>query len=729
MARVHGRTAVHEGENTPTTRLRHVRGVTGQVAVLALMVAGVLWPALAHRNMLPGGYSMSDIMISHWPSALLLKRTVAQSRRLPLWNPFYGGGRPVAADPLAALFYPPTHLVHGLEIRDHILALQAGHVLLAGAGTLVLARVALKLSPWGALVAALGFAATPRLVAHLGAGHLTMIQTVAWLPWVATACWSTVHNPARWSVPLGGSVALMVLAGHPQLAYYGALMVLGLSAWLLATRGRPTRVPAVIGLGCAAVLAAALASVHLLPLVEFMAHSTRQHAVRSSDALALSDFLRALVGIRMQSPVIHEALFDPGLAVLCLAVLGVGLVAGLALGVSSPVYRIAALVLPGFDKFRGLGRIWFVGLLGVALLAGLGVDPLLDHARRIVKSGVVIVGAACVLLVGLNLLWADRGLARIEPVAHLVSDLDRAVARAARGGAGAPDDPVERRRRRSPSARLPDVDAPGDERARRADLPSTADAGRSYGVERNLSQLSAVQLDVQLADGWDPLLIEPYVTFMQRAGGYTFTGYQLSVPPYEVYDPGYPTSQQAQPNAALLGLVNVRVVLSRTRLADPRLVEVDNVDGTIVYRNLAQAGHTYLVGAEPSGSPPALDQARRLAATFTVRERTAERLTVDVTSSTGGYVVFGAPAFPGWEAWVDTRPTPLTTIEGVLLAVRVGPGAHRITYAYAPRTVYTGAVLALPGLVAGLGWMARSLIMPPRFGSRSPARRSVPVRA
>ena len=100
---MHGRTAVHECENTPTSNPRHGRAAAGQVAALALMVAGLLWPAVAQRNMLPGGFSMSDIMISHWPSALLLKRTFAQSLRLPLWNPFYGGGRPVAADPLAAL--------------------------------------------------------------------------------------------------------------------------------------------------------------------------------------------------------------------------------------------------------------------------------------------------------------------------------------------------------------------------------------------------------------------------------------------------------------------------------------------------------------------------------------------------------------------------------------------------------------------------------------------------
>src|SRR5204862_7500005 len=106
-------------------------------------------------------------------------------------------------------------------------------LLLAGLGMVVLARAGLGLSPTAALVAAVAYMATPRLVGHLGAGHLTMIQTAAWLPWVAAACWATVRDPARWTVALAVSLALMALAGHPQLAFYGGLMAIALALWLL----------------------------------------------------------------------------------------------------------------------------------------------------------------------------------------------------------------------------------------------------------------------------------------------------------------------------------------------------------------------------------------------------------------------------------------------------------------------------------------------------------------
>lgn len=229
--------------------------------------------------------------------------------------------------------------------------------------------------------------------------------------------------------------------------------------------------------------------------------------------------------------------------------------------------------------------------------------------------------------------------------------------------------------------------------------------GRVYGVERNMRQVVATELGVKLADGWDPLLIEPYVTFMQRAGGYTFKGYQLSVPPFEVYDPGYTTSAEAQPNAALLGLVNVEVVLSRTSLTDPNLVQLTQLDDVTIYRNRVNAGPAYLVAPTPQGATPSIGDMHRLPAKVVVHEQQAERLKVSVTSATEGLLVIGAPAFPGWIAQLDGLPADVITIDGVLPAVHVGPGTHEIIYKYAPSSVYRGVVLSLSGLVIALGWL------------------------
>lgn len=652
------------------------------LAVFGVVVAALLWPSPIKSDMLPGSFSMSDLLISHWPSAGVIKETVASGHGLPFWNPIFGGGRPLAADPLAALWYPPTHLVHLFDLRTHFFVLLAGHLVFAGLGAAILGRMVLRLSPVAGLITGLTFMATPRLIAHLGAGHVTMVQTAAWLPWVALTSWATVHAPHRWAVAFAGSFAMLLLAGHPQLAYYGSLMIVGIVLWQLVQRRQTAGWRGVLtpiaGLGLGGLLAGMLAAGHLLPLLEFAAHSTRQYSVRTTDALGVFPFLQALVGLRHASPVPHEALFDPGLAVLALAVLGiairprtgvplllgVSLIAALALGVSSPVYQLVAWLLPGFDGFRGLGRIWFIGLLGIALLAGLGTEALVVALRGSRQLGFVPAGIAGVVFLSLSLVQASQGFAHVANVKTQ----------------------IQPRRIDQEAAKL-------------------AGSRRIYGVQRNMSQIVAAQLHVQLADGWDPLLIEPYVRFMQRAGGYTFEGYQLSVPPYEVYDPGYPTSRAAQPKAALLGLVNIEAVLSRTPLYDPDLIRVAYRNNTFLYRNRANEGPAYLVADTTNGMPPMVDQLKRVAATVDVQEQQAERLTVRVMTTTGGWLVVGAPAFPGWVARLDGNVVPLRSIEGVLPTVHIEPGNHHLTYEYAPGTVHTGVMLATCGLLMTAGWV------------------------
>src|SRR5260221_7225297 len=260
--------------------------VVGQLAVLLVVANALLLPAPFIPNQLAAAWPRSDVMISHWPTALLIQRTFAQDHRLPLWNPYYGGGQPLAADPLAALFYPPTPLVHFLSLYDYYLVLIMGHLVFAGLGMLLLARRAVGLPRFPALVAAVSYMATPRLISHLGAGHVTILQTVAWFPWLALACWATVREPRRWGALLAISFAMTLLAGHPQMACYGLLMTAALGAWLLVRRwrseGRRALLVSMACLAAAAVIGILLASVHLLPLLGFTAHSTRHLPGRST---------------------------------------------------------------------------------------------------------------------------------------------------------------------------------------------------------------------------------------------------------------------------------------------------------------------------------------------------------------------------------------------------------------------------------------------------------------
>lgn len=666
----------------------------GQLAILVLVAAGLLWPAPFTQSQLFAAWQGSDLMLSHWPMALLIQRTFAQQHALPLWNPYFGGGLPLGADPLAALFYPPTQLVHFLALRDYFLVLIMGHLVFAGLGMLLLARRALGLPRLPALVAAIAYMATPRLLAHLGAGHVTIVQTVAWYPWLALACWATVRAPRHWGVALGLCIALTLLAGHPQMAYYGLLMTAALAAWLLLARWRregwrELGAP-VAGLAAAGVIGALLAAVHLLPLMELTALSTRQLSVASGDRYPLLDFLHALIFQPSPAGSTWEGLISPGPVVLILVlvgavmrwrkvwplVLGAVLVGALAMGNASPIYLVVAHILPDFDLFRGLARIWFVALMLIALLAGFGADALLQGVqrisfrgvRRISNYGALAAGFGLALIVALSLILSDIGYARTgnANVVTTPSMLTRTAVQ-------------------------------------------LAGSGRIYGEQENIPQVNAVQLRVRLADGWDPLLIESYVSYMQQAGGYSISGYQLHIPD---------DSPLVQPHAALLGLMNVSVVVSRRPLADPRLVLAGKVDGTLIYKNTADAGPAYLVQPGLDSNPPLLDQVQRLDTAVHTVTLAPEQETFTFSTSTTAYLVLAVPSFPGWAANLDGHAVSVQLFAGVMPAIKVGPGTHTLSYTYAPTSVRRGAMLSALGLLALILWLILA-----RFWLPGPSRR------
>jgi len=645
-----------------------------QLTILVLVAALLLYPAPFRQYQLPATWQGSDLMTSHWPTALLIQHTFLQGYHLPLWNPYFAGGQPLIADPLAALFYPPTYLVLFFSLRNYYLVLIMGHLVFAGLGMLLLARYAAGLSRFPALVAAICFMATPRLISHLGGGHITLLQTVSWYPWLALACWATVRDPLRRSPLLGICIALTLLAGHPQMAYYGLLMTAGLACWLLVQRWRLEGLRALLlpiaGLMAAGVIGLLLAAIQLLPLMQFTALSTRQLSVYSTDAFPLHSLLHALIFQPSAANASWEGMISPGPVVLVLALfavtiqwrktwpllLGIVLIALLAMGYSSPFYRLVTHILPYLDQFRAPARIWFVALMIIALLAGISSEALLHGTRHISFREAMISGSLVILLVALPLIISDLGYARVYDTRMTTQPSQLALA----------------------ATRL-------------------AGSGRVYGAQRNLPQLDAVELQVPFADGWNPLMIESYVAYMDRAGGYPVDGYQLTIPPFSL--------PSAQPNTALLGLMNVSIVVSQNLLNNHHLALLEKVDGAYVYKNTANAGPAYLVKPGPHGNLPSLNQMQRLGDSVRTISQTTDQQDFTFSTNKMAYLVIAMPAFPGWSAELDGQPVTVQQIAGILPAIKVDPGTHTLRYAYTPSSLRLGGLLSASGLLVILAWL------------------------
>jgi hypothetical protein len=671
------------------TRLLSWLPTVGEFIVLVIVAVILLLPASITPSLVPAGTPSADLMVSEWPTALLIQRSFAQGHGLPLWNPYYAGGQPLIADPLAALFYPPTHLVHFFSLRNYYFILILGHFIFAGIGVLLVARRVLKLPHIPSLVAAISFMATPRLISHLGGGHITIFQTVAWFPWLVLACCATARSPRRNGAFLGICIGMTLLAGHPQMAYYALIMITGLSAWLLLQRwrkeGQRAFLASTAGLALAALVGALLAAIQLLPIAEFTAVSTRQLAIKSGDTYPLPDFLSALFGYEKYFKFPWEIIITPGRAVLALALfaiatrwrkawplaLAIVLVAGLAMGNSSFVYIFIAKILPDLGLFRGPARIWFVALLPIALLAGLGTHSLLSYLQRLLSHlsssrfpssripSYLTLGTGLLLTfaVALTLIMHDVGYARPYNVK---------------------------------AATTPNLLA--------LKAAKFAGSGRIYNMQGNQPQVNSVELQTPFANGWNPLLIQSYVNYMQYAGDYTIQGYQGGVPANQ-----FPSDQ---PNARLLGLIHVSVVVSKHPLKDPHLVLVGKADGSLIYKNTDDAGPGYLVQPDQNGNPPSLQDLQRLNVTVYAVSPDPDQTTFTFSTTTSAYFVLPMPTFPGWVATLNGQQVATREIgAGMLPAIKVGPGTYTLSYTYAPSSLRKGALLSAIALIAILGWL------------------------
>ena len=146
------------------------------IAIGAIVVAITAWfgDVLSGANV----FYLKDLFRYHLPMKHIVREAM-RSGELPLWNPFYGSGQPLAANPAFELFYPPQWLVllpnFTLGFNLHILV----HAYIAAIGMYCLLR-SLNVRPVASTAGALSFGIGGLLLSLFRL--LPFLFSVAWLP-------------------------------------------------------------------------------------------------------------------------------------------------------------------------------------------------------------------------------------------------------------------------------------------------------------------------------------------------------------------------------------------------------------------------------------------------------------------------------------------------------------------------------------------------------------------
>jgi hypothetical protein len=733
------------------------------IAVLALLCIAFFWDVL----WLPDGRIVAgnDLthMFTHW---LSFAKSSIRHGQLPLWNPHLSSGLPFAANPQPALFYPPTWLALLLPVSKALSLIVVLHFWLAGVGMFAWLRSE-DASRTGALLGGVVFAFSGYFFARVQAGHLGVITTGVWLPFML---WAYRRALARrsWKLAILGGlpVGLAVLAGHTASFLYVTLgmgLYAAFCAWERWREARSARaaVQSLILVGVMLAVGLALAAVQVLPMVELVAHSVRRAAdygFAARFSWPPGHLVSLLVPNFFGDPlhtgywgdgIYDEFIFYVGVLPLLLALLALGLrhrlkpflltlglgALLLAFGEYGALHRLFYRFVPLFQSTRAPARAGFLFTVAAAALAGLLATALASTSppsgeteggerKRLLaplKGSVILavagIGTAVVVAGFAAFAWGRESNPSAGRLYHLANQtaifvlfflLSTALLRAWR------------------AARLS-----------RATFLSLA-VGLVVVDLWTFGGRAVQPLDVQESDYWrvvaravdDPRAarVLPWgLNVVEQNGGmplglHSVFGYDpLTLQRYEEFITSVP-----DPRARTYDLLNARYLVTSAAQAfpeepgSPRLVLEES--GVWIYERPGAMPRAWVVpqvavmdGAtalarihEPDFDPRAVALVDApLACEGAGGEAEIARYDGNRiearVSGGGGLLVFSEVYYPGWRATVDGQPMRLVRADYALRAVCVPAGGHRVTLVYDPPLLKIGLAVTSVTLLSILG--------------------------
>jgi hypothetical protein len=729
-----------------------------------VLAAGLGLAAIFFRRLLftDGLFVDIDHVIIQVPIRAFIERAI-DAGEVPLWNHDAGMGSPFLPHGDVGLFYP---LQPFFFVMDHTRAL--GWELWLHAGLTVttmyaFCRVSLRTSPAAALTGGVVFAFGGYLLSHTG--FLSFIYGQAWVPLLFLALERSVERSLRWAALGSVAVAVSVLSGQPQHLVLGALWApLFVLAIVLraptARRFRSAVLSLVIGIGGGA----ALAGIQLLPQAEFVGESARGRSYSVADAnfgALPTDVARHLLWPDFAGRTFGEFAGWIGVTGIVLVLAGlvtllrrrrwpeVGLWAAmagvsfvLALGSTTPLFRIAYEVVPAIDRFRFPVRWLFPMTIALAALAAYGTDELLAFARgrgglgRMtaalgIAAGIVVVatgswGALLDAWDERRHLWVASVIAGAALVAAVVAGTTGRLRRRTAGGlvVGAvvlelfgvsgflgwnrpgPSDYFSRERaipahiqdrdggRVLPGAALfvPDWATAPDQLAANTPLLYGIRTVDIVGGAYPLRRAYPFTLRVHGALMTDDRSIRDQVGLWRGAGVEWVVG-----SPRQHNLGAVPELEKVKESGAF--------VLYRLRDPGPRVRgycgarferQPDRIERAVLAPNFAfdellVEGEGKSVGSSECGRARVVGEG-------------VNSLTVEVTLPDDGWLCVAETWYPGWEAAVDGRRESIREANAFFRAVRVPAGRHFVEFRYEPDSYRNGLALTATALLAGATW-------------------------
>ncbi|MGB9690703.1 MAG: hypothetical protein ACPL7D_00880 [Candidatus Sumerlaeaceae bacterium] len=394
-------------------------------AIIGFATLALFAPSLPYLATDYLGSSACDMNIAYRHFLAFGTRCLSQGT-IPQWNPYIFCGTSFLPSTCATLHQPLNAallLLLPLPLAANLIIIC--HIILFGIGVCRWGSQ-LGLERWTSVLAGILAVASSAVVARVFAGHLTLLCTFAWAPWLLGAVQASVRLSGRGWPLIGLFAAFVILGGHLQVAYYAFLFSAIVAAATLFETPQPIREKCQVAkyvlryLIAGGVLGATLAAIELMPVLDVLRYSARVTAPDKTWVRRFSlpyENLLTLAYPNLWGETLNymgrwfwwEASPVCGVGVLSLAVVGLFwkanrrrflvvpatiFVFGTMLAMATDLPALDSLVcrIPGWTALRGHAKIFAFSLLVLPLLAARGVEALLIRDKWALRAAIGVCG-------------------------------------------------------------------------------------------------------------------------------------------------------------------------------------------------------------------------------------------------------------------------------------------------------------------------------------------------
>jgi hypothetical protein len=620
--------------------------------------------------------------------------------RFPLWDPYLWGGQSLIGQVQPGITNPLNWLLFLSPLREGHIPLNTLHwywVMIHWLGAIFCYALCRDLG--ASFAASLLGGASFGLTGFLGhTDWPQVLMTDVWPPLVLLffARVFRGEQPIRNASLCGAALGAAFLSGHHAVPVFTALLVSTLWLWSLFVNRRDPKNWA--SAGVFVVASSLIGAFQVVPAIEYGRQAVRwtpeplrwgekvPYSVLAQHSLSLKAVLGTVIPDLPSyvNPFVGVVVMTLAVTALCarwhsrntrlLAAVALGGLL-LALGANTPVHRAMYALIPMIDTVREPAMAVSLSQLGIAALAALGFDcyPLRRGSKAVSWALIGFSTAVFVSSLFTSISVKTQGVAAVAILLAWVLYAWHPKS-----------DPTERVRIRTLSGSV----------ARAVIL-------LCFGLE---ALVSSPRLGLRDRPGAYLRLFrdqEDLAEFLKRQPGWFRIEANETAVPYNFGDwfgieqfGGYVTSMPEKVFRNL-GKDNIRRLFGVEYLvadqpSNPAQIEIfRSRTGLKVYRDRRIHAPLWSEHGEPCAG---MDQLH-------IVTRTPGHLVIDADMACRGRVVTGEPRLGGWRAWIDRHPIYIQEFEGVVRAVDVGPGHHRLEFHYHPSSVYWGAGLTAFGIL------------------------------